>query len=80
MENKKLAQEEIDKLVNLQSKNRAVLLELGSLEASKLALYGYYNQVKDEERTFGKELSEKYGEGTIDLEKGEFIPNSEIAE
>jgi hypothetical protein len=80
MENKKLAQEEIDKLVNLQSKNRAVLLELGSLEASKLALYGYYNQLKDEERTFGKELSEKYGEGTIDLEKGEFIPNSEIAE
>lgn len=75
MENKKLEQEEISKLVDLQTKNRAVLLELGSLEASKLALYGYYNQVKEEERSFGRELSEKYGEGTIDLEKGEFIPS-----
>ena len=80
MENKKLAQEEINKLVDLQTKNRAVLLELGSLEASKLALYGYYNQVKEEERTFGRELSEKYGEGTIDLEKGEFIPSEESTE
>jgi hypothetical protein len=78
MENKKLAQEEINKLVDLQTKNRAVLIELGSLEASKLALYGYYNQLKDEERTFGKELSEKYGDGTIDIEKGEFIPNPEV--
>lgn len=75
MENKKLEQEELSKLVDLQTKNRAVLLELGSLEASKLALYGYYNQLKEEERTFGRELSEKYGEGTIDLEKGEFIPS-----
>jgi hypothetical protein len=80
MENKKLAQEEINKLVDLQTKNRAVLIELGSLEASKLALYGYYNQLKDEERTFGKELSEKYGDGTIDIEKGEFIPNPEVTE
>jgi len=80
MENKKLTQEEIDKLVELQSKNRAVLIELGGLEASKLQLYGYYNQLKEEERNLGKELSEKYGDGTIDLEKGEFIPNPETTE
>ncbi len=80
MENKKLQQEEIDKLVDLQSKNRAVLLELGSLEASKLALYGYYNQLKEEERNLGKQLSEKYGDGTIDLEKGEFIPTPETTQ
>lgn len=79
MENKKLTQEEIDKLVELQSNNRTVLLELGSLEASKLALYGYYNQLKEQERSFGKELSEKYGDGTIDLEKGEFIPSPEVS-
>jgi hypothetical protein len=80
MENKKLTQEEIDKLVELQSNNRAVLLELGSLEASKLALYSYYNQLKEEERSYGRQLSEKYGDGTIDLEKGEFMPSPASAE
>ena len=31
-------------------------------------------ELKEEEQTFGKELSDKYGNGSIDLEKGEFIP------
>jgi len=43
-------------------------------------LYGYYNQLKEEERNLGKQLSEKYGDGTIDLEKGEFIPTPETTQ
>jgi hypothetical protein len=38
-------------------------------------LVAFYNQVKEDELTFGKELSEKYGDGTINIEKGEFIPS-----
>lgn len=80
MENTKLTQEEINKLVELQSNLNTILVELGSLEANKLTLYSYYNQIKEQERTLGKELSDKYGDGTINLEEGEFIPNPKTTE
>lgn len=81
MKNKKLTSEEIEKLQEIQQKNAAVATELGSLEISKLQIetrkndvIKFYNELKEEEQTFGKELSDKYGTGSIDLEKGEFIP------
>lgn len=81
MENTKLTVEEIEKLQDIQQKNTAVATELGSLELTKLQIEArreevvkYYADLKQEENAFGKELSEKYGNGTIDLEKGEFIP------
>ena len=83
MENTKLTVEEIEKLQEIQQKNAAVATELGNLEIAKLQLESrreeivkYFNELKDQEQVFGKELSEKYGNGTIDLEKGEFIPIS----
>jgi hypothetical protein len=83
MENTKLTVEEIEKLQEIQQKNAAVATELGNLEITKLQIDArrediikYFNELKEEEQTFGKELSEKYGNGTIDLEKGEFIPAS----
>jgi hypothetical protein len=82
MENKKLTQEEIEKLTSLQQKSNNILAEFGNLEVLKLQmesrkndLINFYNEAKTEETEFGKELSEKYGDGTIDLAKGEFIPN-----
>ena len=81
MKNKKLTSEEIEKLQEIQQKNAAVATELGNLEITKLQLEArkgdvikLYNDLKEEEQTFGKELSDKYGNGSIDLEKGEFIP------
>ena len=81
MKNKKLTSEEIEKLQETQQKNAAVATELGNLEITKLQLEArkgdvikFYNDLKEEEQTFGKELSDKYGNGSIDLEKGEFIP------
>ena len=81
MKNKKLTSEEIEKLQEIQQKNAAVATELGNLEITKLQLetrkgdvIKFYNDLKEEEQTFGKELSDKYGNGSIDLEKGEFIP------
>lgn len=81
MENTKLTVEEIEKLQEIQQKNAAVATELGNLEITKLQvearkaeIVDFFNKLKEEEQTFGKELSEKYGNGSIDLEKGEFIP------
>jgi len=82
MENTKLTTEEIEKLTSLQQKSNGIIAEFGNLEVMKLQidarkndLISIYNQLKTEETEFGKELSEKYGDGTIDLNKGEFIPN-----
>jgi hypothetical protein len=81
MENTKLTIEEVEKLQEIQQKNAAVASELGNLEITKLQVEArkaevveFFNKLKEEEQTFGKELSEKYGNGSIDIEKGEFIP------
>ena len=81
MENTKLTVEEIEKLQEIQQKNAAVATELGNLEITKLQVEArkaevveFFNKLKEEEQAFGKELSEKYGNGSIDLENGEFIP------
>jgi hypothetical protein len=81
MENTKLTIEEVEKLTKIQQDNAAVASELGNLEITKLQIEArknevveYFNKLKEEEQAFGKELSEKYGNGSIDLEKGEFIP------
>ena len=84
MEPIKLTEEELENLVSLQRKSAGVTQEFGNLEIMKLQLdarreelVSFYSQLKEDERTFGKELSEKYGDGTINIEKGEFVPASE---
>lgn len=82
MSNQKLTQEELDTIKSIQEKTNAVVSELGNLELTKLQLDArrkeietFHNELKEEENKFGKELSDKYGNGTIDLEKGEFVPS-----
>jgi len=81
MENTKLTIEEIEQLQELQKENQAVAQELGSLEITKLQIEArreevvkYFNELKTKEQETGKFFQEKYGVGTIDLDKGEFIP------
>lgn len=82
MDNQKLTEEEIKTIQEIQQSNQALVNELGSLEVTKIQiesrydeLVEYCNELKAKENAFGKELSDKYGNGTIDLEKGEFIPS-----
>ena len=82
MATKKLTRKELDTLKEIQQKNAAVVNELGNLEVTKLQLEArkieiikFYNDLKEEESTFGQTLSEKYGVGTINIDKGEFIPS-----
>ena len=81
MENTKLTPEEVAKLQEIQQKNAVIVSELGNLEITKLQMESrranaieFLNSLREEEQTFGKELSDKYGNGSIDLENGEFIP------
>lgn len=81
MENTKLTTEEIEKFQSIQQRNSLVVNELGTIELAKLQIerrrteaLDFLTSLREEEQTFGKELSEKYGDGSIDLEKGEFIP------
>lgn len=81
MENTKLSQEELQSIQQLQEKNKAIVMEFGEIEMIKLNLERkaenakkFLAELREEENTFGKELSDKYGDGTVDLSTGEFVP------
>jgi peptidoglycan hydrolase CwlO-like protein len=81
MENQKLTEEEIKKIQELQGKRQNTVLELGNLETyqydidtRKEELHTVLDELRKSDQELGKELNEKYGDGSIDLEKGEFIP------
>jgi len=81
MEKQVLTQEEIQSLKNIQSNQSLLIEQLGLLEYKVLILekekeklkQTLQNQIETEEQ-IGKQLQQKYGDGSIDLEKGEFIP------
>jgi hypothetical protein len=77
----KLTQEELDTIKALNEKSRAVTVELGEIELMKIQLIKrrkyaeqYLEDLRSEQESNGKILTEKYGDGTIDLESGEFKP------
>ena len=83
MEPTKLTVEEVEQLQSIQQKYNAVVTELGNIEFAKINLESrkeevltYLSELKSEEQALGKELSEKYGVGSINLEKGEFTPEA----
>jgi hypothetical protein len=83
MENKVLTQEEIQSLKSIQTSQSNLIQALGTveyriqlLELDKQTLKLQLQKQVEDETTIAKELQEKYGDGNIDLEKGEFIPVS----
>jgi hypothetical protein len=83
MEKKVLTQEEIQSLKNVQSNQSLLIEQLGILEykiqileLEKQKLKQTLQNQLEEEEQIGKQLQQKYGDGSIDLEKGEFIPVS----
>lgn len=79
METKVLTQEEITQLKNLQNKRKELSSEFGLLEINyetqKQSLLYQLNQLLQEEDKIGTQLQEKYGDGIINLDKGEFTSN-----
>ena len=80
---KKFTTDELTKLKDIANKYLEVQDRLGSLDIQKAMIEKQRNDILSElsdlqlnEYNLGIHLEEKYGEGTIDLEKGEFIPKS----
>ena len=71
--------EELQKVQSLQSRRDQLTIDFGytefqiqELELKKESLIDALTQLKNEEIQVSKIISEKYGEGSINLTKGEF--------
>jgi predicted nucleic acid-binding Zn-ribbon protein len=80
METKVLTQEEITQLKAVQQERYSIVDKFGTieiqfqeLESAKQKLKLEYEKLKQREEVLGKQLQSKYGDGTINLEKEEFI-------
>ena len=78
-----LTQEEIQQIQGLQSTRDQLTIDFGyiefqmqELELKKESLIDALIQLKNQEIQIGKEISEKYGEGSINITKGEFISSN----
>ena len=74
--------EEINQLKDLRNKINQLALQFGELYIQKVKFEETETQLKtqlssleEEEAKLAKSLSEKYGDGSIDLESGTFIPS-----
>ena len=87
MANQKLSKEELGKIEEIQKRVQAVKAELGNvglaeidLKTRKANIEQYLTETQEQEAEVVKELEEKYGKGSIDLQNGEFIPAEEVKE
>jgi stress response protein YsnF len=75
--------EELQKVQSLQSRRDQLTIDFGytefqiqELELKKESLIDALTQLKNEEIQVSKIISEKYGEGSINLTKGEFTSSN----
>ena len=80
----KFTEEELKSLTNLQTKSQNATLQFGQLYLAKIrleeqetALKNYAKSIEEEEANLAKELSDKYGKGSINIDTGEFTPIEE---
>jgi len=82
MEKTVLSKEEINNLSSLQQQQDTFIIQLGQIEYQKNMLDQQKQKVNQQIESFeqdqiqlAKELEEKYGKGTVNLESGEFVKN-----
>ena len=80
MEKIVLSKEELDNLTQLQNEQNEFVFKLGQIEYQISTLEKFKRDLKqnienfeDKQVKVSNELNKKYGEGTINLENGEFI-------
>lgn len=81
METKKLTDQELQTIKEIQQGNQALVQELGSIELSKRQIsereenvWKFRDQLIEKEQEFTKSLTETYGDGSVNLEDGTFTP------
>jgi hypothetical protein len=79
METKVLTQEELQQIKDIQQEKSILVEQFGlveysiqDLEQQKQSLNSSLFNLKQKEIELGKTLQERYGDGTINVEKGEF--------
>jgi hypothetical protein len=79
MEKIQLTPEELSTLQNLNNSVADIVSSLGQIEIqmsliqkSKESLLANFSQIQQDQDKFAAELTQKYGEGTIDITSGEF--------
>jgi septal ring factor EnvC (AmiA/AmiB activator) len=79
----KLTNEELEKIKQFQSTQNQIVGSLGEIEIQKQVLEGQKNnilnqfqQFQEEQNKFSKELQDKYGDGNINIETGEFTSSN----
>lgn len=89
MEKKVLTKEELQELLGLQDSYEKIVKSLGEIEIQKFNLNELINslgiekeylhndlkKIKEKETELAKTLTEKYGQGVIDVNTGEITPN-----
>lgn len=75
----KLSQEELESIKELQNQQQTLIAQFGQLEyqmqlleLQKDQLVETMGELQETERKTGQDLTEKYGNGTVDLESGMF--------
>jgi hypothetical protein len=78
-----LTQEEIQEIKDFQDRRRTLVQQFGivefniqDLESQKQQLTVELSNLKQLEAQIGSKLQDKYGEGTINIDNGEFTSNS----
>jgi septation ring formation regulator EzrA len=79
MEKIQLTPEELSKLQDLNNNVVDIISSLGQIEIqmslvqkNKESLLTSFSQIQQDQDKFAAELTQKYGEGTIDITSGEF--------
>lgn len=74
-----ISQEELTKITALQEQYAEITAKLGQVHIEQLNLKIYqntletnYQALKEQENALGQELNAKYGDGTLNLQTGEF--------
>lgn len=83
MDSKKLSNKELQELKDYQEKINLIVINLGkldlqisSLKRDHEKLVKDYQEIEKSQYETAKSLQDKYGEGNINLENGEFTPTN----
>jgi hypothetical protein len=83
MDSKKLSNKELQELKDYQEKINLIVISLGkldlqisSLKRDHEKLVKDYQEIEKSQYETAKSLQDKYGEGNINLENGEFTPTN----
>ena len=78
----KLTQEELEQIEVVRKNKETILTELGQIKLAEPNLETrlekaeqFLTQLDEQEAELAKYLEDKYGNGTVDVNSGEFIPS-----